>query len=173
MSRSFLQRQMLPDCRCHLTPFVSTPAPTPRRSTASVGVSARALASCSFLRLKDFGPPPLATTVRRAAYLLVGGNCLSDRCKPNDHFRYRVIRSSGKAGAINEATSPPGRKESQEQIAAALVLCRHNAEVQLLFSIQNEAERGTFVSGNEPVTVKPRGDVTFSSVQWKRNPEKS
>ena len=28
----------------------------------------------------------------------------------------------GKAGAINEATSPPGRKESQEQIAAALVL---------------------------------------------------
>ena len=64
-------------------------------------------------------------------------------------------------------------KNRRSRLQLPWFFCRHIAEVQLLFLIQNEAERGTFVSGNEPVTVKPRGDVTSSSVQWKRNPEKS
>ena len=166
---------MLPDCRCHLTPFVSTPAPTPRRSTASVGVSARA-GERFVPSFKGFWSARIGNDGLPRS-LLVGWSELTAA----NQMTIFGIESSEVVARQVQLTKPlhlQVEKNRRSRLQLPWFFCRRNAEVQLLFSIQNEAEHGTFVYGKEPVTVKPRGDVTSSSPQYngkgiRRNLEKS
>ena len=76
-----------------------------------------------FLRLKDFGPPAVATD---RAPPTCWSEELADHCEANDRFRHLVLKSSGTAGAINEATS----LQRSKRIAEADCSCSATTTMQ-------------------------------------------